>query len=166
MKRLICLLLAVIILTSFFGCTKKNDEMINPVKTFYCKNDVEYNTDDGVLDSEVRELADYKNNLLKFMNQYLKGPESEDLYAPFPAGSRILELTRSGKSAYVILSTHFSLLSGFELIVSCACISRTIMDITGCQEVRLHIDGTQEIESAEIVMSWDKLLLVDSAEIR
>lgn len=165
MKRWFCLLIATIISISGFGCTGKNTEIMKPINVFYCRNEVSYNTEDGVLFPETREFSGFEHNMVGFLNRYLDGPQSKHLYSPFPAGSKILELKQDHDDVRVVLSRDFSLLSGYELTICCACISRTVLELTNSQNVYLHIDGEQENDSAVLVMSRDNLLLMDTTEI-
>ncbi|MBQ4641355.1 MAG: hypothetical protein IJB47_01935 [Oscillospiraceae bacterium] len=165
MKRWTAILFAVILIILAVGCTDKKTEFIKPVNVFYCRNDIRYNTEDGVLHQELKEYSGFDNDLLSFLNGYLKGPESSDLYAPFPSGGQITDIVSEGENIHIILSTEFSRLSGYELTISCACISRTVLELTDCQQIHLYIDATQDSERTEIVMSRDNLLLIDTTEI-
>lgn len=164
MRRWIIILTVIVLLVPFFGCNKNTVEFQQPVNVYYCRRDVAYNTEDGVLYPETREFSGYEDNLRSFLNQYLRGPGHEALYAPFSPNSWILDLTREADAVRVVLSVHFSLLSGQELTLSCACISKTIMEITGCQSVYLYLDGTQNNKDSAIIMSKEKLLLMDTAK--
>ncbi len=164
MKRWIHIVIATLVLLSCLGCANKKTEYVHPVNVYYCRDEVAFNSEDGVFYPEIREFAGYEQDLIYFMNLYLNGPGDNDLYAPFPTGAKILELDAGKNETRILLSTQFSLLSGYELTISCACISKTLMELTDCETVNFYIDGMQENESNEIVMSKDKLLLKDTTK--
>lgn len=162
MRRWICLLIAVLMLLLCFGCTKGKTEYKQPVSVYYCRSKIAYNTIDGVLAPETRDFDGFEHDLRGFLNQYLKGPHSENLSSPFPNGGWILMLDQQGTQMFVRLSMHFSQLTGKEQTLSCACISKTLLELTDCESICLQIDGAHGNEDVTITMTEQMLLLMDT----
>ena len=162
MRRWICLLIPAIMLSLFLGCANEKTEYLQPVSVYYYRNQIAYNTADGVLASEIREFSGFENDLRGFLNQYLKGPYSDGLSSPFPTGGWILDLNREDTQIHVRLSMHFSQLSGKEQTIACACISKTIFALIDCESICLYIDGSQDSEDIAITITKEDFLLMDT----
>ena len=162
MKRWFCLLIPAVILSALLGCAREEAEYELPVSVYYCRSQIVYQAADGVLAPETREFSGFQDDLRGFLNQYMKGPKGDDLSSPFPAGGWILDLSRLDSQMNVRLSMHFSQLSGKEQTLACACISKTILELTNCESVCLYINSSEGSEDVIVTMTKDTLLLMDA----
>lgn len=141
MKRIICLFFVIIILFSLFGCSSKADEFKNPVKLYYCRDEITYNTPEGAFMYEYREFSGWEDKPRDFLNTYFNKPQSPELISPFPFGAWILELIQDDKTVDLLLNVHFARLAPNELTNACACLSLTVFDLLDADTVNLRIDS-------------------------
>jgi hypothetical protein len=126
-----------------------------------CK--IVYNETDGVLAPEFREGAGMKDDAAALLQLYLSGPQDSTLRSPFPAGLRIITVNRTGKTLYLTLSHDLANLSGLELTVACASLTKTCMALTGVSAVQIRAQGGALLDGAGyIYMDESNLLLLDS----
>ena len=156
MKRIAIMLLC---LTFLFGCSAKRN-MQEPVSVYYCASQVSYGSADGFIVSEKHEFYNRHNELKKFINEYLNGPNSPKLVSPFPTGASVLELTERDSTIILMLNLPFLQMTPSELTLAYACISMTLFEITDFQSVHLYIWGT-DYEIEHTVMSRGHLHLAD-----
>lgn len=158
MKRLIILLLSVMMLLT--GCTSTKN-ISRTVQFYYIHNEIEFGSKSGVIASNTVQIK-YKNeDNLQILNRYFNGPTNYECISPFPAGITLIDFETTQDTARLTLSPHMSMLSGIDFTVACACLTRTVIELTGVQTVHLSIqdnliDGQ---ESIRLTMSsftyWD-----------
>ena len=165
MKRILCLFGSLLILLCLFGCAKEEIQYISPVKLFYCQKSFSYNTENGVIASELREFSGWKYEYRDYLNVYLSGPRTPELKSPFPLGGWILELEQKDTQVDLLLNIKFSLLSPHELTLSCACLSLTVMELMDVDTVNIQIDGNKQDPSV-ITMTKDNLSFTDNTLIQ
>lgn len=153
MKKYFLTLLVVLLVLS--GCTAGNIRYDDPVKFYYIQNEVEYGTQSGVIKETTREAKGHRNDYTYLINQYLNGPISYDCISPFPAGTALEELSWDQNRVQIILSPHIATLSGADLIVACACLTKTVADITGIQTVQIRAQGSLLNGEEVLVLSTD-----------
>ncbi len=159
MKRLLILLLCMVSLLS--GCSTSQPKIEDPVTFYYPRTEYVFGQTDSVIAPETREAAGIKTNLSALLNKYLQGPVSAELRTPFPADAKILEIRQEGGILQLTMNDKFSKLSGMELTIACACLTKTGMSLTGCQTVQIIIDGTTPDTQRIITMDAQTLLLMD-----
>lgn len=164
MRKCLCLILALFILTGLMGCAD-NDAVINtPVNFYYRTLTSTYADSHKVVDYETREADPHSEDIVQLLNTYLKGPESPELNNPFPDGTTVVSLIQSGQNVDISLSSHFSRLSGIDLTVACACISLTIFDYTDCEQVTIRVSNAVLDQRDFITMTQDDLIIDMLAE--
>ena len=139
MKRLLCLLLALLLLS---GCGPQSLERNDTVVQFYYETkEPDFFSSLGSLGYEKRTLSDAQNNLEDMMRLYLSGPIDQGLY--FPQGLRLIRWETPEEEfapLEVTLTFDDSLaeLSGIRLRLVCACIARTLWEFRGYETVRFR----------------------------
>lgn len=159
MKRLLIFLLCMVCLLSACGTSQPKIE--DPVTFYYTRTEYIFGQADSVIASEVREATGKKTNLSALLAQYLQGPESSELRSPFPADARILDIRQDGTVLQLKMNDRFSALTDMELTIACACLTKTSLELTGCQTVQIFIDGTLPDTQHIITMDAQTLLLMD-----
>ena len=157
MKRLVSLLLIIALCLPLCACTSPN------TVTYYFLREPEeyqYGVADGVMVGESREAAGHVDDLRYLLILYLHGPVSDNLSSPFPAGTKLVELTREDDSLTVQLTSMFTVLEGTDLTLACACLARTCFALTDVQSVTILAMGR---ETVSMTMERDNLLLVDES---
>ncbi len=161
MKRLICCIIALLLMTSLFACKNKNNEFAEPV-TFYYRNAAEsYNNENAVLLGEVREGAGY--SLKEVICLYLEGPVTDACLSPFPAGVVVESISFEGTQVNITLSQEFAELNGIKLSLACACVARTVIEFTPCESVSISVPDTLLDGNHAVTISHGDLLLMDNS---
>ena len=157
MKKSIALLLVLAITLSLAACASSS-----AVTYYYVRNEDEYlyGVSDGVMVGESREAAGHVDDLRYLLILYLHGPVSDNLTSPFPAGTKLVELTREGGALTVQLTSIFTVLEGTDLTLACACLARTCFALTDAQSVTILSMG---LETVSMTLERDDLLLMDDS---
>lgn len=136
MKRAISLMIVCIIFLFHSACSAQKETYV----TFYYKAAT---SDDSfpvsLIVSEERMHSVSRNDYSVLLQRYLAGPQDPRNESPFPAGTTLNRLTFSKKRAYITLSDEIASLSGTELSVACACLTKTIEEMTGVESVELSL---------------------------
>lgn len=141
MKKLFCLILAAALMLSLCCCTERGEAPIDPIRYYYRSRDIQYGTDEDVIAFEIRDRFGHEEDYVYLINDYLKGPQTEKCFSPFPAGTTLVQLDLVKDKVLVVLSSHISLLEGAELSVACTCLARTLHEMTGMKLVQISSDG-------------------------
>ena len=136
MRRIVCLLLAVILLI-MPGCSKEDKAQTATVRFYYKTNPIEFNSDSGVISVETRTLRQDQSDYYGILSQYLNGATTRNCISPFPAGTSLEEVSINDNDASVVLSSHLSLLTDYELSIACVCLARTVFDLADVQSVQI-----------------------------
>lgn len=162
MKRTICSLLIIILLFFLCSCGLENEPVNNPVTYYYRSTKTKYGTQSNLIIGETREAKGHTNDYQYLIEQYLNGPRTYDSISPFPAGTMLEELSVDTTKAYIVLSPHIAILSGSELIVACACLTKTVLEMTGVRSVQISttngtLNGMESITlTADSFANWDE----------
>ncbi len=135
MKRLMLIALLLCLCLLLFACYSQSGSYERPVHFYYCKTEIDYQSNEGVIDKEAREGAAYADNLQAMIDAYLLGPESEDYYSPFPEGSKIKVIKREGNVLTVKLDDQYDTLPEEEMSLAMACLSQTIFHSTSASVI-------------------------------
>lgn len=164
MRKLTLLLCLVLLIQLFPGCSSGKDEFITPVNFYYVNKEITYNSDKDVINSEVREGAQFRNtdDLLK---AYLSGPLSDDMQNLIPLGTTLISFTTEDDSAYIQFSSHFSGLSGVRLISASAALLLTVHDYAGINQITISAENSQLDDKDELTLSMDDIVLFDAIAV-
>lgn len=163
MKKLICIFLSLSLLLIFCSCKRQEQNIIKPVNFYYRTVPVAYGTGASIIKAEVREFTGYSNDYAYLIEQYLNGPRQYSIISPFPAGTTLEEFSLSGSKAQILLSPHMSVLSGSELMVACACLSKTVIELTGINAVQISIENGLINNQKSITVTADSFAYWDIA---
>lgn len=161
MKKLPFLFLALLML--FTGCTPTAQNIEEPVTFYYLRQDFDYNAADGVITSEIRESADCADETA-ILQRYFRGPEDPGLQCPFPTATELISLSIQENTATVTLTDNFSSLTGIDLTVACACISKTVIALTNTQQVTVKTQTQNLGGQNSITMTEADILLIDNSK--
>ena len=161
MRKLLSLLLILAIACCLFACGQGKQNPVEPANFYYCRKDVTYTGTNDVFASEVREIAD-NENIVGIMNNYLRGPESNRLYSPFPTSTQIISIDRVGTTLTVVFSPQLSRLSGPDLMLACVCTAMTLFNMTQAETVIITADGTLLDGRESVMLTPDRLVFTDN----
>ncbi len=161
MKRIMYLLLILVVVFTLSCCGNKPAEPIKPVNFYYRTVTTTYGADATIITAEARESQGYEDNYQYLIEQYLNGPRTYDCISPFPAGTTMEEFSISSSKVQIMLSTHMSLLSGAELMLACACLTRTVCELTGINTVQISSDGGMLNNEESITLTNNSFTYLD-----
>ncbi len=162
MKRMIAILLSISMILPLLGCTQE-EEIQKPVTFYYRRADIAYGGSDGVVATEQRESLGHEDDIPYLMSMYLAGPQSYKLLQTFPPDLFIVSIHYVDDFAKIVFSFHLSELSGIDLTVACACITMTMIELTGVESVQISAASALLDDYQTITMDKDCLLLLDSS---
>lgn len=165
MRNIWAAILIFALLGSFCGCTKSEPEMQSPVTFYYRRSHILYEGIHGVVAPEIQEANSSKNDVNALLEQYFQGPISADMHTTFPGGTKLLSITIQNELAHVLVTSHFSNLKGMDLTIACACITMTVMELTGVEAVEIKADRVLLNDAESIIMDRETLLLLDDTVV-
>lgn len=167
MKRFMYILVVVSILVCLCSCGNNTKDVESPALFYYKRSAVSFFSEESVIDAEVRETINYGDDMFSLLNAYLAGPESEQFSSTFPANTSVKEISHNENAYTIKLSEHFSELCGLDLSIAVSCITRTVSNITQCDQVEIQIENpganafTKYVMSTEDICTFDSVMLKD-----
>ena len=167
MKRLTAALLLILTVLSMTACAQ-DEEPVHPVAYHYLRapldnGEILHGSADSVIAPEIREGDGHQGDLSHLLDIYLLGPLDHDYRSPFPVGTALISITVDGVHASLVLSRQFANHNGIDLTLACACLTMTVMDLTGVETVTISADESQLDGKASITMDRSSMILTDTA---
>lgn len=97
------------------------------------------------------------------LTEYLQGPVSQELVAPFQRSVSVVSAERVGTQLQLCMSEELANLSGVDLTLACACITWTCLECSGVESVSIRAVGRQLDGKEEIVLNRTHFLMEDSS---
>ena len=129
MNRLICFICTFLILISLCSCGQSGEKLVKPVDFYYLTDPAHYLR--NALTAEKRESVHYEDDLVALVQLYLQGPQSNDLITPFPEKVIVRSVSVNNTTVDLRLDSSFAQLSDIDMTAACACLTLTILEITG-----------------------------------
>ena len=165
MKKIVAFFLIFAVAATLLGCTPPPNEYEEPVKFYYLRSELNYGSSDSVISHELFEAEGHRDDYEYLIRQYLKGPTSDALARTFPRNVSVSGFSVEADHAYLELSSQFSILSGMDLSIACACLTKTITELTGTKTLHISADNSLLDGATSITMRVEDVLLLDiSAE--
>ena len=159
MKRAIYLILAVCVLFGLCGCQRTEEPVETPITFYYRRADVVYGDPEGLIAPCIGEGSGYEDDIAGLLNRYIQGPSDPAYTNPFPGGCRIVKFSVEGDTATVTLNGLLARYRGISLSVACACLSLTVMELTGVDTVCIMANNVLLDGSESITMTRERILL-------
>ena len=153
MKKILSILLMIIVLFSCCSCEKQS-QAGNTVNFYYRAKEPSYGKDDGIYSIEVREINYEITDYQQIIEEYLRGARIDNCISPFPPGTTLVNLSDRNSRISIELSTHMALQSNADVIVCCACLSKTLFSLPDVREITFRIEN-REINGEESI-TFDK----------
>ena len=160
MRRLSCFLI-ILAISLLSGCTDPHTNIQN-VTFYYVHNDIVFGTESGVIASTQIQVTGNNTDYQKLLEKYFRGPTNYDCTSPFPAGITLEEFNMDANKVQILLSPHMSTLSGIQFTIACACLTRTVLEMTGSQSVQIRIQDNLIYGQESVTFNlssfsyWDK----------
>lgn len=161
MKRLTAILLILSLAAGLFGCSAR--ELRSPTSFYYYRSAPVFTGTDGVIFPETRELAGIEEDLDAILTLYFQGPESKELENLIPADCPVPSWNLDGDTLRLHFTEELADLSGVELTLAAACLTRTFLELTGCRTLILTAEGRRLNGETSMVMTLDSLCLRDDS---
>lgn len=162
MKKLLGLILTACLILALLGCNHNQDDINEPVHFYYKNPSVAYNDEHAVIIYEIRDRADFEDDLETILNIYLQGPLTDAYLNPFPTGIIVNTVEMSEDTVCVTLSEELLKVEGMEQTIACACLTKTAMELTGCTSILITVPSGVK-DGFSITMDAQSLLLLDNA---
>lgn len=161
MKQIFALCL-ILLLIPLAGCQDKTTQPEEPVTVYYKLATPTHGTENSVIAPTTIEGKGHEDDYFYLLSRYLKGSGDPLFARTFPRGTTLVSFKLDALTAKIVLSDRFSSLSGMDLTIACVCITRTVMEMTGCQEVIISANTTKLDGEKYITLSADSYLLIDN----
>ena len=161
MRKLLCFLLILTIVCCLFGCGQQKSAPDKTVNFYYCRENITFDGGNNVFAAEARTSVDAED-LVAVTNAHLQGPESRDLYSPYPMFTQILSIERTGTTLSVVFSPQLSQLTGPHLMLACACTAMTLFDMTQAETVIITADGVLLDGKESVMLTPNRLIFTDN----
>lgn len=157
MKKLICLILVITISFLLIACHSKSSK--DTQLFYYLRKEIDFESESPVIGSEMRRSGTDLNAILQL---YLNGPESAELSSPIPVGTTLISTEIQDDTLSICLSDSFAQITGLDLTLACVALSKTAMEITDVQIVRICTENEQLNGEKWFAVSDDLVHLTDS----
>lgn len=164
-KKIISYILTILFLLSLVGC---QDQSKGAVYSFYYpRSDFGYNTLDGmfynsIVGQETREETLHQT-VAGIISNYLAGPTTQNLKNPFPAKLSLESVLIDNKTLYITVSDQLSELTGIHLMIACACLAKTGMELTNTTSVQISCRTALLDGKKSILLRNDSVIFEDMA---
>ena len=165
MKKLICLFLATLLLLPVFGCQRPHTEF--RYTFYYPRADYGYNTQEGkfyntIVEPELRkDIIDHSPD--KILNLYLNGPIDQTLINPFSKELSVKSVSIDGDVLHIVITDHLSELTGIDLMITCACLARTGIELTNSSSVEISCQTALLDGKKSVLFHKDSIIFGDTA---
>lgn len=163
MKRFICIIVVLILIYSFSSCANQTHAIKNPITFYYRTETISFGTGASVICAETREIIDASADTESIIAQYLNGPQSNGCTSPFPAGTVLESYSIDNNKALIALSPHLAILNGSDLMIACACLTKTITDLTGVKSVQIRAVDSLLNNQESITVTADDFYSIDES---
>lgn len=165
MKKKYCVCLIIILLLSLCSCAAKQQPPEGAIAFYYQRSSIDPAEYDGVISKDYQVLSVDSSNYTSVLNIYLQGPVSDPLHRVFPTGITLIELDIHGKQADVVLGGTFDTLAGMEQTIFCACLTLTVCDLTGAEQLSIYREQDAADGEPVSVMRPEEIILLDDCKL-
>ena len=165
MKKLLSVIIPLVLSFSLISCVSSKEDIQEPVHFYYGQLEMNYGNQPEVINKEVRDAKDRRQDYSHLLSLYFKGPESYSLYNPFPRNLSLLSFSLQDGTAAVHLSASFATLTGLDLSLACACLTMTVCEMTGAQQVTVSAADSLLDGNPQITLSPEDVLLLDDSSV-
>ena len=157
MKKLLCLLIALALLT---GCSPQEPGRNEVKADFYYESEEDnYFSPLGILGCEQRTLQQSQNSLEGLLELYLRGPVSPEL--TFPENLRFVRAEYAQQAITLVFEDSLAELTDLRLQLVCACIARTVSEFGGYETVYFRTEHLPLADQEYLCVIPEKLVLED-----
>lgn len=163
MKKFFAFMLIICTLLSISACTSQKKTITSPVTYYYVQQQVDYSKPDNLIVPYIAESAGHEGDYKYLVGEYIATPPDAKFVSPFPVGTILEELRLENNRVQIVLSSQMAELSGVSMMVAFACLTKTVVGMTGIQTVQIQItdnliNGEESISLSPNSFSyWDSV---------
>ena len=165
MKNLLCVILILALSFTLAACASPKEDIKDPVSFYYRQLEMDYGNAPSAIAKEIRDAQSRRQDYSYLLSLYFKGPEEYSLYNPFPRSTTVKSFALQDGAVDLQLSSAFASLSGLDLSIACACLTITVCEMTGAEQVTISAADSLLDGNPKITMSLKDLLLSDDSNI-
>lgn len=142
MRRVFAILCALALLLALCACVPKEEPVAadSGYMLWFAVGRGSSRTDSAAVYREIREWKDTPS-AYGLMEALLRGPQSEELYSPFPSGVSLRFVIVDGETVWVDFSEEYGELSGINLTLADYCIALTLCQLPEIENVKITVAG-------------------------
>ena len=163
MRNILCILLIICSLLGITGCHNTAPAYESSVMVYFKTSKPNYGAEDGFIAATYMDSAGHEDDYLYLLNQYLRSTPTEGFAETFPNSVSLISFQLDALTAKVILNSNITNYSGIDLTIALTCLTKTIMSLTGCQEVIISARGALLNGESFITLNQDSFLLIDNS---
>lgn len=157
MKRSFAFIMAILLLIT--GCSQHSDAQQTggngELLFYYTVEDLTQTGVEVAVQSEPRDEKVY--TLEEMLLVYFRGPISDTLQSPFPAGTKVLDISEEEGELVLVMSGEYFTLSGVELSLAACCLVNTVCEYASVDSIVV----VDEMERVRLSLQPDNYLLTD-----
>lgn len=165
MRKMFCLFLSTLLLMPVFGCQRPHSD--THYIFYYPRSDYGYNTQEGKFYNNIVEPELRKDitvlSIDKILDLYLEGPTDQSLINPFLKELSVESVRIDGEVLYIVVTDHLAELTGINLMIACACLGRTGMELSNTSSVYISCQTDLLDGKRSVLLHRDSILFVDTA---
>lgn len=164
MKKILCVLQAIVCVLSLFGCSIGANQSEYQVSFYYPRVKLNYGQEDGVISSEMRDVQDRSEDLSYIIRLYLSGPAGSEFYSPFSEDVRLVSLESVDSQLHIVLDAKsMSQNTQLQNTLAYASLAKTCLNLTDYNSI--HINTQQRIaeDLPDIIFTRESLIFWDDA---
>lgn len=162
MRKFLCFILIACVLLAVAGCHKEETIPQHSVAVYYKKTAHDYGAEDGMIGKAYLDASGHENDYSHLIDAYLQSSPGEEFASTFPSGVKLVRFRLESSTAKVTLSSHMADCTGMDLTIALTCLTKTIMSMTGCQEVIFNATDTLLHGEKFVTLNTDSFLLADT----
>lgn len=162
MKKIFCIILVITIMTCT-ACQIESEKPLSTITVYYKASELTFGSAEGVITPYALDATGHKDDIEYLLNAYFSKIPSGNCADTFPAGTRVVSISLDALTAKVVLCDEFAKIGDLDLTIACACLTQTVISLTGCQEVIISAETAQLDGNNFITLSRDSYLLLDES---
>lgn len=166
MTRVFALILAAALL--FSGCqAAMQPEVEYPFSFYYLRvleERSEFQSPDGALGAEIRDVDPERLDLEQLLGQYLLGPSTQSLQSPFPDTLTVKGCRLQNGLLTITFGDEYAALSGIRLSEATACLIRTFSQVDGVDAVYIQTESGMLSGQERTILKQENFLYSDESD--
>ena len=135
MKRVTAILLVLMLMFQFMGCSFEEEEPSDTYLLYYIRSTYQYHAEENVIVGEARPIGLKSDDIQLLVEQYLEGPISTELASPFPKQTELMDIRGFGTLLAITLSDTAPMLSDAQFSLACVCLGMSVLENTDFTQI-------------------------------